>query len=473
MPRSPLELLLPEGAATGALVLGDGCPAVLASTKDPGGGDTVDLVIVAPSRSQRRDPRWTQAAAAITISRLSRGGFAYVVPGGARRLRRTLVAAGLPHAATLLHVPDEARPRYLVPIGTEAERWAFADGIAMRRRNRLLASGLGARGRSAFGPTGAIHRRDPESPLATWLHRAGGGSRSWGSTIVALPHSGSGAILYRFAAGGQAPDAVAKLTPGAGAELEALRRIAPRAGDAGARVPVVLESGHIGSTEFVLESVVGGRSAAAMVATGKLPAEELQDRLASWLEAWNRSSAQERPIDRDDVERFLLGPASRAAVNGRQLAFVRQLGARALGRRCPFVAIHGDLTLANVLVDADTLGVVDWEHSSDESLPLTDLLYAGVDAVAAQGSYADRPEAFRACFTPDDGEVSRLQRLVHRSAAALGLDEVVQALCFHACWLHHAANETDRSTGSARGPFVTILETMASTPERFGLPRGA
>jgi aminoglycoside phosphotransferase (APT) family kinase protein len=466
--------LLPEGAATGAVVLGDGCPAVLASPKDPGGSDTVDLVIVAPSRSQRRDPRWTRDAAAITISRLSRAGFAYVVPGGARRLRRALVAAGLPHAATLLHVPDEARPRYLVPVGTDAERWALADGIAMRRRNRLLASVLGARGRSAFGPTGAIHRRDPESPLATWLQSAGGSGRSWGSTIVALPHSGSGAILYRFAAGGQAPDAVAKLTPGAGAELEALRRIAPRAGDAGARVPVVLESGHVGSTEFVLESVVGGRSAAAMVATGKLPAEELQDLLASWLETWNRSSARERPIDRDDVERFLLGPASRAAVNGRQLAFLRQLGARALGRSCPFVAVHGDLTLANVLVDDNgALGVVDWEHSSEESLPLTDLLYAGVDAAAAQGRYADRPGAFGACCTLDDGEVSPLQRLVRRSAAALGLDEVVQALCFHACWLHHAANETDRSTGSARGPFVTILETMASTPERFGLPRGA
>ena len=68
---------------------------------------------------------------------------------------------------------------------------------------------------------------------------------------------------------------------------------------------------------------------------------------------------------------------------------------------------------------------------------------------------------------------SLLEQEGRRLAVALGLDDVVQTLCFHACWLHHAANESDRSRDSGRTPFVTILETIARDPERFGVARPA
>ena len=169
----------------------------------------------------------------------------------------------------------------------------------------------------------------------------------------------------------------------------------------------------------------------------------------------------------------MLAPAARAAVDGPYLDFLHALCGRAAGRSCPFVPVHGDLTLANVLVDERSgLGVVDWEHATDDGLPVTDLLYAGVDAVAARRRYADRPAAFAACFELD-GPPSPLEQHRRRLASALELDEVVQRLCFHACWLHHAANESGRSTGSRRGPFVTILETIARAPERYGLPQAA
>jgi hypothetical protein len=465
--------LLPEGAAAGVLVLGDGCPPALApDDRARAARDTVDLVIVAPSRSQRRDARWAHDAATVAASRLSRAGIAYVVPAGARRLRRALATAGLPLAATLLHVPNVAVPRYLVPVGTAAERWALAGGIAMRRGKRFLAVSLGSRGRTAIAPTGAVHRRDPGMPLAGWLHHLDGEKRPPGGMVVALPHGATGgAIVFRFPTGRREPDAVAKLTPGARAEHEALRRIAPHAGDAGARVPVALASDQVGTTPFVLESAVGGRRAADLVASGSVEPTELQGRLADWLEAWHLSAARPRPIGQDDVDRFLLGPASRAAVGVGHLELLRELGSRAVGRSCPFVPAHGDLTLANVLVaDSEALGVVDWEHASEESLPLMDLLYAGVDAVAARRKYADRPGAFRACFDAENRGASALEGLRSSAARALDLDEVVQTFCFHACWLHHAANETDRSAGSTRGPFSTILDTIAQTPERFGLP---
>lgn len=479
MPRSwsPLELLLPTAETDGALVLGDDCPPVLAPSRPESdlSGGTVDLVILAPSRTQRRDRRWVRQAADSAASRLSQTGIAYVIPGSAIRLRRALVAEGLRSAETVLHIPDVSRTRYLVPLGTAAERWALAGGIAINRRKRLLAVGLGPRGRAAIGPTGAIHRRNPGHSLATWLFGLGGADPASGSAIVALPYAETdGAILFRFPGDRQDPDAIAKVMPGAWDELRALREIAPSAGDAGARVPQVLASKELGSMQLVLESVVSGCAAADLVAQGKIETHELQERIATWLERWNRSCARTQPLVQGDVERFVLAPAARASVEGSYLEFLRALGASALGASCPFVAGHGDLTLANILLaDRGPFGVIDWEHADAETLPLVDFLYAATDVVAAGRRYADRPGAFMACFSPGGAHRLSVERLRGRMATVLGLDEVVQTLCFHACWLHHAANEADRSAYSTRGPFVTILQTIATTPELFGVPRPA
>ena len=466
MPCSPLELLLPDGAADGTLVLGDDCPPALAP--QDAGRETVDLVILAPSRSQRRDARWAGHAASTTAARLSRTGIAYLVPGNAGRIRRALVAAGLQHAATLLNVPDVNRPRYLVPVGTVAERYALAGGIPASRPKRLLATGLGARGRASFGPTGAVHRREAGVPLASWLL----GADAAGSVLVAAQADGRGAILYRFG-DRPGPEAIAKVSPGTDDELRALRLVAPGARDAGARTPLPVASGRLGSMPYAILSFVEGSRAADLVARGQIRTDEIQGRIADWLERWHRACSSVRPLMADDLERFVLAPAARAAVDGPYLDFLHALCGRAAGRSCPFVPVHGDLTLANVLVDERSgLGVVDWEHATEDGLPLTDLLYAGVDAVAARRRYADRPAAFGAC-SGLDGPPSPLEQLRRRLASALELDEVVQRLCFHACWLHHAANESDRSTGPSRGHFVTILETIARAPERYGLPQAA
>ena len=461
MPCSPLELLLPDGAADGTLVLGDDCPPALAP--QDAGRETVDLVILAPSRSQRRDARWAGHAASTTAARLSRTGIAYLVPGNAGRIRRALVAAGLQHAATLFNVPDVNRPRYLVPVGTVAERYALAGGIPASRPKRLLATGLGARGRASFGPTGAVHRREAGVPLAAWLL----GADAAGSVLVAPQSGGRGAILYRFG-DRPGPEAIAKVSPGADDELRALRLVVPGAREAGVRTPLPVASGRLGSMPYAILSFVEGSRAADLVARGQIRTDELQRRIADWLERWHRACSSVRPLTPDALERFVLAPAARAAVDGPYLDFLHSLCERAAGRSCPFVPVHRDLTLANILVDERSgLGVVDWEHATDDGLPLTDLLYAGVDAVAARRRYADRPAAFAGCFGLDVSP-SPLERLRSRLASALELDEVVQRLCFHACWLHHAANESDRSTGSSRGPFLTILATIASTPERFG-----
>jgi hypothetical protein len=52
-------------------------------------------------------------------------------------------------------------------------------------------------------------------------------------------------------------------------------------------------------------------------------------------------------------------------------------------------------------------------------------------------------------------------------ANALELDPVVQEVCFHACWLHHAVNEASREADPGAAPFRSILATVADDPERF------
>jgi thiamine kinase-like enzyme len=126
------------------------------------------------------------------------------------------------------------------------------------------------------------------------------------------------------------------------------------------------------------------------------------------------------------------------------------------------VAAHNDLTTANVLVDrGGRLGIVDWDTASARTLPLGDLLYLLADAEAAKHGFVDRPAAFRSVLDRPAGPLER------RFADTLGLDRDVGDLCFHACWLRHAANEALRTEDDTR-PFLEIVRTIAERGIRMG-----
>jgi hypothetical protein len=97
-------------------------------------------------------------------------------------------------------------------------------------------------------------------------------------------------------------------------------------------------------------------------------------------------------------------------------------------------------------------------------VPLRDLLYAAVDATAARDGYRNRLAAFTRCFPggaagPLDAELDRLRRQA-------GLSETAAALCEHACWLRHAADERGkRESGEAR-PFLSIARLLAARAAR-------
>jgi hypothetical protein len=87
------------------------------------------------------------------------------------------------------------------------------------------------------------------------------------------------------------------------------------------------------------------------------------------------------------------------------------------------------------------------------------------DGVAAVGGYADRPAAARQCFSTEGGSAATTTSARVQLARTLGLDDDVTALCFHACWLHHAANEArGRQPGEPR-PFLEIVNWVAQSRE--------
>jgi hypothetical protein len=274
---------------------------------------------------------------------------------------------------------------------------------------------------------------------------------------------------HRFVEGNSEPDAIAKVSSRTPDELRGLLEVAPAAARAGARVPEVLWSGRLGPSEAFVQSALAGASAARLVERGRLDPGELVAWLTRWLERWSREAARPRPLGQADLDRFVLAPARRLAVaKGAYLDYLAELCARAVGSSCPFVPTHGDLTATNVLVDPDDgLGILDWEEASAEGLPLTDFFYAAADAFAAVRGYSDRPAAVRACFAADGEHMPALRQTMRRLAAAVDLEEVVQEVCFHACWLHHASNEERRGPDPVELPFRSILGILRDDVGRF------
>jgi aminoglycoside phosphotransferase (APT) family kinase protein len=127
-------------------------------------------------------------------------------------------------------------------------------------------------------------------------------------------------------------------------------------------------------------------------------------------------------------------------------------------------AAHNDLSMWNVVVANDRrIGVVDWEAASTCSLPLLDFYYAAVDATAATRGYADRLRAFASVFGDGgvpSGKTAELESIILKG---LGVDRTSARLAFHACWLHHAVNELQRTSGVQPGPFVRIVQSIAGS----------
>jgi hypothetical protein len=90
-----------------------------------------------------------------------------------------------------------------------------------------------------------------------------------------------------------------------------------------------------------------------------------------------------------------------------------------------------------------------------------DLVYAAVDAVAAGDRYRDRAAAFDQCFHADHSVGRLVREACGRVGRAIALPPEVAAIAFHACWLHHAGNESRKRAQGERRPFLELLQRAA------------
>jgi hypothetical protein len=462
---SPLELLHPAGGVHRVLVDGTRCPTGLVPPRAAPATSDVELALLAPSAVELTRRGWLERSVAAAARALAKDGVLYVIlPPVARvRARRRLSAAGLTLDTSVAHLPAGA-PRHLIPLAREPWRYMLAQevGAHARIRGGLLAAArlpLGERLLSETLPAVAVVARAPGAPRpAAWIGGLGGEARATAHLATLTSWRGpEGAIVaHCFADGEDAPWGVAKVASSSEREARGLDALGGAAGAAGATVPRVLAVGAVPAGSVVIESVVGGRPAARALMAHPERYAEVAGRLADWLERWAAVSARRGELTRARLEHELLRhdlpPSYRDWLGARCEA----LPPGALG---PATAAHQDLTMWNVRFDeVGEMGVLDWAEARPDAVPLMDLFYGLADAAAACDGYRDRLAAFRSCFDPAGARSAIVAPLSERLRQGLQISPEVGELCFHACSLHHAANEARRP--AAQRPFAEIVRWL-------------
>jgi hypothetical protein len=476
--RSILELLLPAGRAAHALVLGHGCPERLRPSSPESAGP-YDLVVVAPSRGEA-GREWLAEAVERCADELDPEGVAYVLVRRRerRRARRLLRSHGLELEPPFVHLPSTADTRQLVPLERYAAQDAFEWVVHLTLWKRwllrlLFAAGCGRALPALLREVALVAHPKGARPLLAWLRpHASPGAASLRAALTSSWTPDAASVVVHPVGGFDPIPVIAKLSLDPAApvsrEGEALASLGRRATVAGAMVPEPLASFDLDGLPVLVESRVAGLTAAPALIRRPARFEAIFGRVADWLERWQRSTAREAPLSRALFERELLAPAIALApelANGD--AYLRTLGAacdRLDGESAPLADAHNDLTMWNVLIGpGEELGIVDWESAEATTLPLKDFFYMAADAAAATERYRDRPEAVRDCFMPGRRHAALVAERRDRIIRALVLSDDLVELCFHACWLGHAANEKRAAEAGADRPFLEIVRWLAST----------
>jgi peptidoglycan/xylan/chitin deacetylase (PgdA/CDA1 family) len=440
--RADWRLLLPAGPQRRAVVFGDGdlaaSAALVAETViGPSGAAGCDLAVATA-------PRAAHLRAAFAA--LDPGGTLYAewprpAIGGERGIRRRLRAAGFEDVRCTFAWPLPARgvPAYWLPLGSRGaashlfETHSREPGV----RGRLAATGRAAvwrlaRALGVLPLTVTATRGVADGGLADLLGRAlhidGGGAPdlllltggdSVLNKVVALP----------FAAGDACPRAAVKLARvprsrrALANECRILEHLAPHAIPG---VPLILASGTWGESPLVAESMVHGRPLWRHLAAGgavEPVLERATDLLIGVAQATAEPATEPFGGWRERIEREAALSLARYPASGETLA-----AAQALLEPLddvPATLLHGDCTPWNLTVaPGGAVGLLDWESSIVDGLPLFDLTYLlGYSAIYADG-VADtpaEPESYRRLLDPGSSRGELRARLEQRYAAATGL----------------------------------------------------
>jgi hypothetical protein len=462
-----LGLWHPSGRPARRLAIGRAAPSV------PDLGGRFDVAIVAPDRAQATR-KWLQEAVGLAASSLEADGVLWLIVPARRRgdARRIVRRAGLVPVGTVLMLQSWPRVTQLVslaptPVRDAAWRqlgWSsWAAGCAAAAASLRPGRALLRRAAPASALLGALHA--DVDPLA-WLAALDGSAPCAATATISHRSDSRVAVVMRVPHGKDRPDLAVKValddTGIARTEREraALVAFSSAASAAGAAVP----GPRAGTGPGVLATeAISGRLASYLLARDPDRMDSVATVVAAWLRRWNAATASAQSADMNLMNALLLAPVSRLAgagvVTPPYVAAVEALAHRLEGTRVTVTAAHNDLTMANVLLDGDRIGVVDWEAATARAAPLVDLWYALADALArsTRGTHA---QAVSALAGPSDARPGTPTRLLAEAARALGLMRDQELLSFHACWLHHAGNELER--GTTDGPFTAVLRGLCS-----------
>ena len=483
---SLLELLHPDGTATRSLVLGNRCPTMLlpASRVE---SRYADLIILAPTVTECRTRGWLQKAAQVVSQKLDANGIAYVLAPLRWKLQisKLLSNHGLSLDQAIVHLPDQGSSRYLVPLSPIPARYAFSELLPLPRWARLLTT-IGFR---FFGydqlwgyilpSIGMVIRHPGARPLFEWLLRLRPEVQRLGGVIIRTSWRGQNGpvILYRFVNRDDSPSAVAKMnlttkTPDSlVGEAEILNRLGPSARSAGAQIPQCLSLEQVNKRPVLVQTMIRGQSVALLLTPHPSRLLEVLDRVIGWLESWNRSTAVSRPLDRAFLEQELLNSADllvpRLEKGDAYRDWLRHSCLMVTGTPTTLVATHNDLTMWNILQDEQgNLGVIDWESASEEGLPFLDFFYAVTDAITVVHTHGKRSKAFRECFAVGGAYEQVMGQFLSRLRRVVQVTDEIVGLCFHACWLRHAANEYSATGPSVPHPFLEVVQWLALNRSR-------
>jgi hypothetical protein len=479
-----LTLLSPRLVPDSCMVLGGRFGEGPASP----GHSVVDLVLLAPAQAELASSSWIERAVAEVSVRLSADGMVYVVapPRARRRLRHHLRAVGIVRWDAFVHYPDTHAGRHLVPL--DPVHVAFAARHLARRRGRRRLAVAAARIPgilkllAPLAPdAGLAGRRANAAPLMSWLAPSLPAGSVPALPIISGSWRGSrgATIAHCFASGGREPRLVAKIAAtdpvqrGLEAEADALRVLGEDARAAGARVPrVVASPPRVSKSAVQLQTALAGVTATAALASGPASLEPLMRHLAEWLRAWHGRTLRKAADPVALLRSSLLVPAGRLIplVDGGAdyMDWLRTRCAQASNGPLHTVAAHGDLTMSNILWSRnDGLGIVDWESATPAALPLTDFLYAALDAVMTAHGMEDRVDAWKACFQGGSESALLVAELSSALLEAVPESPALPRLAFHATWLHHASNELDATMPSEPRPFLEVVRRVVADPDRW------
>jgi hypothetical protein len=179
-------------------------------------------------------------------------------------------------------------------------------------------------------------------------------------------------------------------------------------------------------------------------------APEIVDRVVDWLIDFTLATGVRR-VETDSVRlRLADSIACYAETFETDPAEERLLGELAdrvrdvLGPAVPLVAAHGDFCDANILVDGDRIGVVDWGEAAGEALPGADLFHFFCSLVATKhGLGRRRPfvRAFSEGFFSKTPSAALFRRGWTRYRRRLGLPEGAGLPLFAVAWVVFAAEK--------------------------------